>query len=59
MSTISYLYLLADFRIFSLKVGVFSYFTFHYIEVEKMTVSSAQYEGKERMAYDDLDEYGP
>ena len=24
-----------------------------------MTVSSAQYEAKERMAYDDLDEYGP
>ena len=29
-----------------------------YIVVEKMAVSSAQYEVKERMAYDDLDEYG-
>ena len=29
-----------------------------YIEVE-MTVSSAQYEAKERVAYDDLVEYGP
>ena len=24
-----------------------------------MTVSSAKFEAKERMAYDDLDEYGP
>ena len=31
----------------------------YYIEVEKMTLSSAQYEAKERMAYDYLDEYGP
>ena len=31
----------------------------YYIEVEKMTVSSAQYEATDRMAYDDLDEYGP
>ena len=30
-----------------------------YIEPEKMTVSSAQFEVKERMAEDDLDEYGP
>ena len=29
----------------------------YYIEVEKMTVSSGQYEVRERMAYDDLDEY--
>ena len=31
----------------------------YYIEVEKMTVSSAQFEAKEEMADDDLDEYGP
>ena len=31
----------------------------YFIEVEKMTVSSAQFEAKERMAYDGLDEYGP
>ena len=29
------------------------------IELEKMTVSSAQFKAKERMADDVLDEYGP
>ena len=31
----------------------------YYIELEKTTASSAQFEAKERMADDDLDEYGP
>ena len=31
----------------------------YHVELEKMTVSSAQFEAKERMADDDLDEYGP
>ena len=31
----------------------------YFIELEKMTASSAQFEAKERMADDDLDEYGP
>ena len=30
----------------------------YYIEQEKMTASFAQFEAKERMADDDLDEYG-
>ena len=31
----------------------------YYVELEKITVSSAQFEATERMVNDDLDEYGP